>query len=119
MAEGGTSQDTERKRPSTGHSPTGDGRGGPVRTGKESDRARGTHRLETAEQGTSRDAERRQLSKEHSLPGDGRRMDKSGDLKKASGGHSHSGDGRGRDKLGHGNKVTERGALTIWGQQGE
>ena len=89
------------------HSPTGNGRGGQVRTGKESNQLRGTYRLESAEQGTSQDAERWELSKEHSLPGDGRRIDKSGHLKKASEGHSHSGDGRWRDKSGHGKKVSE------------
>ena len=45
MAEGGACQDTERKRPSVGHSPTGDGRGSDVRIQKESERARGTHQL--------------------------------------------------------------------------
>jgi len=83
MAEGGTSQDKERKPPSKAHSLPGDGRGrdksghrkkaieqgaltywrqqreGPVRTRKESDQARHTHFLETAEGGTSQDKERK------------------------------------------------------------
>ena len=71
-AEGGTCQDTERNRPSEGHSLPGDGRGwdlsgngkeppgqgeltfwrrqreGLVRTRKQTHRSRGTHKLETA-----------------------------------------------------------------------
>ena len=94
-AEGGTSQDMERKQPSKAHSQTGDGRGrdksghrkkatkqgaltlwrqqreGQVRTQtwKESNQARGAHILETAEGGTSQDMERKQPSKGHSHSG--------------------------------------------------
>ena len=81
IALGGTSQDTERIRPSEGHSHPGDGIGRvnsrygknptrrgaltswrrhgevQVRTQKEFDRARGTHSLETVSGGTSQDTE--------------------------------------------------------------
>jgi len=67
-------------------------REGQVRTWKQSDQARGTHRLEIAEGGISQDMERKQPSK----------------------GHSQTGDGRGRDKSGHRKKVTKKGALTSW-----
>ena len=70
---------------------------GQVRTRKESDQARHTHRLEMAEGGTSQDMERKQPSKAHSLPGDG----------------------RGRDKSGQGKKVTKQGTLTSWRWQRE
>jgi cytidylate kinase len=113
-ASGGTSQDTERIRPSEVHSRTGDrigrdksGHGenltkrgaladwkphreGQVRTRKESDRARRTHGLETALGGTSQDTERIRPSEAHSQTGDHIR----------------------RDKSGHRKNPTERGALT-------
>jgi len=113
---GGTSQDTERNRPSKGHSLSGDRIGryksghrkkpteqgaltnwrphqeGQVRTWKETDQARGTHSLETTKGGTSQDMERNQLSK----------------------GHSQTGDRIGRNKSGHREKQTEQGALTSW-----
>ena len=81
-AQGGTSQETERNRPSDAHSQTGDRVGrdksgygnkpteqcaltnwrphreGQVRTWKETDRAMRTHLLETAQGGTSQDTER-------------------------------------------------------------
>ena len=60
-AEGGTSQDMERKQPSKGHSLP-----------------------ETAEGGTSQDMERKQPSKGHSHPGDSRGRDKSGHGKKVT-----------------------------------
>ena len=115
-AQEGTSQDTERNEPSDWHSPTGDRTGrdksghgkkltercvltlwrphrkGQVRTRNETDRAMRTHQLETAQGGTSQDMERNR-------PSDA---------------HSHSGDRTGRDKSGHGNKPTERCALTNW-----
>ena len=72
-------------------------REGQVRTRKESDRAMGTHFLETASGGTSQDTERLQPSKGHSL----------------------SGDGIGRDRSGHRKDPTERGALTNWRQHQE
>ena len=111
---GGTSQDMERIRSSKGHSPTEDGIGkdksghgktptergaltlwrrhreGQVRTQKESDRARGTHQLETASRGTSQHTKRIRPSK----------------------GHSPTGDDIGRDKSGHRKNPTKRGALT-------
>ena len=79
MAEGGTCQDTERNRPSKAHSRSRDGRGrdlsgqgkkktergaltywryqreGLVSTRKETNRARYTHKLETAEGGASQE----------------------------------------------------------------
>ena len=111
---GGISQDTERIRPSKGHShprddigrdksehrmrPTERGtltpwrrhRDRQVRTQKQSHRVRGTHILETASRGTSQDTERVAPSE----------------------GHSPTGDSIGRDKSGHGKNPTERGALT-------
>ena len=117
---GGTSQDTERIRPSKGHSHAGDsigwdmsGRGknptqrgaltfwrrrqeGQVSTRKESDQARGTYSLATASGGTSQDTERI----------------------RPSGGHSHPGDSTGRDKSAHRKNPSERGALTSWIQHG-
>ena len=115
-AQGGTSQDTERNRPSDAHSPTGDSTGGDksghgkkptercaltfwrphregqVRSRKETDRAMRTHTLETAQGGTSQDTERN----------------------RPSNAHSPTGDHTGRDKSGHGKKSTERRALTLW-----
>ena len=115
-ASGGTSQDTERIRPSEGYLQTEDGirrdksghrnnptargaltywswdREGQVRIQKESDRARGTHILESESGGTSQDTESIQLSMGHSL----------------------SGDRIGRDKSGHGKNPAERRALTLW-----
>ena len=89
----GTSEDTEKHRPSDGHLLSGDPhREGQVKTWKETDRARGTHFLDTASGGTSQDTERNRPSEGHSLPGD--RI--------------------GRDKSGYGKKQTERGALTSW-----
>ena len=61
-------------------------------TWKESERARGTHSLETASGGPSQDSERIRTSE----------------------GHSPSGDGIGRDKSGHGKNQTKRGTLTPW-----
>ena len=45
---------------------------GQVRTQKESDRARGTNKLETADKETSQDTERKRTSQGHSLTGDHR-----------------------------------------------
>ena len=47
-------------------------REGLVRTQKETNRARGTHFLETAERGTCQDTKRNGSIEEHSHPGDGR-----------------------------------------------
>ena len=120
-AEGEACQDAERNRQRKAHSPTGGGRGrdlsghekkpteqgpltpwrrqreGLVRTRKETNRARGTHRLETAQRWTCQDMERNRPSKAHSL----------------------SGDGRGRDLSGHEKKPTEQGTLTVWRRQRE
>src|SRR6266850_497712 len=68
---------------------------GQVRTQKESDRARGTHRLESADGRTSQDMERIRPSEGHSQTGERRRTDKSG----------------------HGKKLNERGGLTNWRAQ--
>ena len=119
--EGGTCQDTERNQLSEAHSLPGDGRwkdlseqgkkptkGGPltpwrrqregiVRSRKETDQARHTHKLKTAEGGTCQDMERNRSSKAH----------------------SRSGDSRGRDLSGHGKKPTKQGTLTNWRQQRE
>src|SRR6267142_1339333 len=65
---------------------------GQVRTWKESERARGTHSLESADGRTSQDMEGIRASKGHSRPGKHRRMDKSG----------------------HRRNTSERGALTNW-----
>ena len=69
-ATGGTSQDTERIRPSKEHSHSGDGVRR-VRTHRESNRARGTHFLETASGGTRQDRERIIPSEGHSPTGTG------------------------------------------------
>ena len=115
-AQGETCQDMERNRPSKVHSQTGDGRwrnssgrgNRPTKRGtltswrrqrarfvkaqKETDRARRTHKLETAEEGTCQDTERIRASEAHSL----------------------SGDDRGMNSSGHGKKLTEQGTLTPW-----
>ena len=93
-------------QPTKGHSPTGDHRGrdmsghrkkptnqgaltlwrpqreGHVRTQKETNQPRGTHKLETTEGGTCQDTERNQPTKGHSPPGDHRGRDMSGHRKK-------------------------------------
>ena len=98
-AEGRTCQDMERNHPSDAHSLPVDGRGrdlsgqgkkptdrgaltpwtwqreGLVGTRKETNRARGTHSLETAEGRTCQDMERNPPSDVHSLPVDGRGRD--------------------------------------------
>ena len=65
---------------------------GQVRLRKESDRVRGTHQLKMASGGTSEDTQRIRPSEGHSRPGDGIR----------------------RDKSGHGKNPIKRGALTNW-----
>ena len=98
-AEEGACQVTERNRLSDAHSQTGDSkrkdlsghgkklakqgaltpwgwqREGLVRARKETNRARGTHFLETAEGVTCQDMEINRPSKGHSLPGDNRGSD--------------------------------------------
>jgi hypothetical protein len=120
-ADRGTSEDTERIQASEGHSRTGErrprhksGHGmnpsergaptdwraqtkGQVRTRDESERARGTHFLESADRETNQDMERIRASEGHSLPGKCRP----------------------RDKSGHGKNPSERGALTSWRAQTE
>ena len=111
-----TCQDVERIRASKGHSPTGE-RGrtdvekhgknpselgaltnwraqtdGHVRTWKESERVRGTCRLESTDGWTYQDLERIRASKGYSLTGERRRTDMSG----------------------HGKNPSEQGALTDW-----
>ena len=66
-----------------------------MRTRKEFDEPRRTHKLETAVGETCREMEKYQLSESHSHPGDGRRKDSSG----------------------RGKKSTELGALTSWRRQ--
>ena len=75
--------------------PSGRQRKEHVRTRKETDRARRTHKLETAEGGTCQDPERDRPSEVHSRPGDSRGRNLSGDRK----------------------KPTKRGALTVWKRQ--
>ena len=112
----GTSQNTKRIRPSEEHSQAGNGietdmsghrkdhtergaltawkryRDGQIRIQKESDRARGTHMLETASKGTSQDTERIQPSEWH----------------------SRTGHGMGRDMSGHEKRSDQAEALTNW-----
>ena len=122
-----------------GHSHTGDRpqREGQVRTWKESNGARGTHKLETAEGRSGQGMVRKWPSEGHSHSGYRRGRDESGhrrkvtklghlqtgdrrgrnklghEKKEPSKGHSPPGDHRGRNKSGHGKKVTERGVLTL------
>ena len=70
---------------------------GQVRTQKESDRPRPTHKLETPQGGTSQDTERILPTKTH----------------------SHTGDRMGRDTSRHGKNPTDRGPLTYWRPHGE
>ena len=143
-AEGGTGQDMERNRRSKGHSLPGDDRGrdllghgkkstkrgaltnwrwqieGLVRTGKETDQARGTHVLETIEGETCQDRERNRPSEGHSHTGDGRGKNLSGhEGNRPSEGHSRPENSRGRDLSGYGKKSTKQGALTNWRQERE
>ena len=120
-AEGGTCQDTQINRPPEAHSQPGSVRGRDlsghgkkptdrgtltnwrwqkerlVRTRKQTDRLRRTHKLETAVGGTCQDTERNQPTE----------VD------------SHSGDGRGSDLSGHRKTLTDQGALTSWRRQRE
>ena len=106
--EGGTSQVTERKRPSKGHSLSRGGRGrgeskherqaterraltsckwqkgGQVRTQKGSNQVGDAHHLEIIEGATSQDMARKRLSKGCSQPGDSRVRNKSAHRKKAT-----------------------------------
>ena len=188
---GATCEDTETNRPRKGHAQPGDGRGSDllghgnkstegrtltswrrqrerlVRTRKQIDRGKDTHKLETAEGATCQDTERNRPREGHSRPGDGRGSDLSGHgnkstegrtltnwrrqrvrlvrtrkqvdrgkdthvLETAEGatcqdtetnrpreGHSRPGDGRGCDLSVHGNKSTDRGALTNWRRRRE
>ena len=113
---GGTSQDTEIIRPTEAHLPAGDhtwkdesGHGknltnrcpltnwrphreGQVRTRKQSDRLRPTHKLETAQGGTSQCTE----------------------IIRPTEAHSPTGDRTWRDKSGHRKNPTDRDPLTDW-----
>jgi len=87
-----------------------------VRTGKEgSEQVKGTHFLESAEKQVSTvkesETEEARPKSTHTLERDGSTRQ---DAKKASEGHSQTGEGRERDVSGHGNKLSERGALTSW-----
>src|SRR6267142_118500 len=68
---------------------------GQVRTWKESERARGTHFLESTDRQTSQDTEGIRASEGNSLPGERRWTEESG----------------------HGRNPSERGALTFWRAQ--
>ena len=70
---------------------------GPVRTCKETDRPRHTHKLETAEGGTCQDTQGNRQTEVH----------------------SRTGDSRARNLSGHARKPTNRGALTNWRWQRE
>jgi len=139
--EGETSQDTETNRASKGHSPTGECRGRDksghrykpskqggltnwrsqrerqVRTQKQTEQARGTHHLEIAKGGTSDDTEANQASEGHSLPRESRTRNRLGHRNnRVSEGNSLPRERR-RGMSGHGNKPSERGALTSWRAQ--
>ena len=109
--EGGSCQGTEQNKPSEGHSLPGDARGrglsghgkkstewaltfwgqqreGLVRTQKETDQAKGTHKLETPEGGACQDTERNRLSG-HSLSGDSRGVKLSGQKETDQAGGTH------------------------------
>ena len=93
-------------------------REGQVRTWKESDYVRGTHRLETTEGGTSQDAKRKQLREgTHKLETTEGQVGQNMERKQLGKGHSQTGDHRGSDKSGHKRKVAEQGALTGWRPQ--
>ena len=79
-----------KNRMSKAHSQPGDDRGRDFVRTRKIDRARGTHNLEMAKGRACQDTERNRPSEMH----------------------SPAGDSRGRDLSGHGNKSTERGALT-------
>ena len=120
-AEGGTCQDTQGNQLTEAHSRPGDGRGrhlsghtrkptdrgsltswrrqreALVRTCKETDRPRRTHKLETAEGGTCQGTQENRPTEAHSRPGDG----------------------RGSHLSGHARKPTDQGALTSWRRQRE
>jgi hypothetical protein len=72
-AEGRSSEDRRINAASEGDTPTGEGRERvKVRTGKETERETGTHRLEGVEGGSSENWETNKASKRHSLAGEGR-----------------------------------------------
>src|SRR6266850_216022 len=92
--EGRSSQDTEKKRRSAGHSLSGKCRGW----------------------GTSQDAERKRASKGRSRTGE--RRGKSQESEEASEKkHSRTEERRGMDKSGHREKASEQGGLTSWKAQ--
>jgi hypothetical protein len=114
-----TSQNTERMQANKGHSQTGEPRQidrsehgksvsqqgaltswraqteRQVRTQKEYEPARGTHKLESPDEETSRDTKRMQVIK----------------------GNSHSGEPGQKDRLGHEMDLRQQGALTFWRAQ--
>ena len=112
--DGGTKLKYRRKSTEREHSLSGDGyREEQVRTQKESDRARGTYRLETASGGISQGAERIRPSEGHSPTGDGIEGQVSTETLRASEGHSQSEDGIGRDKSGHRESDRARGTHNL------
>ena len=86
---GVTSQDTGTIRPSDGDSHPRDRMGGQVRTQKESGRVRGTHLLEIASGGTIQDTKRIQPREGRSPTGDGIGRDKPDHRKNASERNTH------------------------------
>jgi hypothetical protein len=67
---------TDGQDASDGSSPSGTPNDEKVRTWKDSNRAKGTHLLESADGQTSEDTERKWLSEGNSLPGEHRPTDK-------------------------------------------
>jgi len=85
---------------------------------KESNRARGTHSLETAERGICQDMERRRMGKSaHYLETAQGGTCQAMETMRPNEMHSLPEDRRGRDLSGHIKKVTERGSLTSWKPQ--
>jgi hypothetical protein len=76
------------------HSPTGEWEG-QIKTRKECERARATHKLKSADRGTSEDTERTRVREGRPL----------------------SGEHRERDMSGHGENASKRGVLANWGVQ--
>ena len=104
-AQGGTSQDAERNRPSDAHSPPGDPhRERQVKTRKETDRAMRTHKLETAQGGTSQERkETDRAMRTHPLETAQGATSQDTEKNRPSERHSLPGDHRGRNKSEHGN----------------
>ena len=105
-----------------GHSLSGDGRSRHlVRTRKQTERLRRTHKLETIEGGTW-SGHRNKLTDQGALTAWRQQREGLGqdtETNRLTKAHSHPGEGRGRDLSGHGNQPTSRGVLTFWRRQME